>query len=1834
MTPSTLPLLLPALLGPSPVPPGPPTDRPTASCPEIVVPITIDGWFGPKEWDGAQPIAFGSDANLLRIPESFPPEKWKGPADASARIWFAYDRAQLFVAGEVDDDVRQEDPRVWWAGDAIEIFLRLDPEPAAGAEPEEEDLQVFLLPLCAPRPWGVAIQGHRRGPSDGGFVGVQVAAQPRPGGGGFTFEAAIPLVNLPGFPADGGRIGLNVALDDADDPSAQTETYLVWFNPGPSPAFDMRAKGWLETQPALERPSSGGTSPRLLGDLGFAGGAVLLLLGLFALAAREKGLALSREARVLALLALAIASIPLSGALLRGLESKREREFRDALQRVEPVLAAAEAGEIGSLEGPSGAGAALRLLQEQTVAPLPRWQYVFPPLPPACAPDLERAGDVPFLRYRLPLRTGKKEAVDLSPPRLAGAIHVALAGTAPPSFPSALSRAVRVRLEDAAGLGETFDLELGRGESRASFGGSGLPCEVFSRVLRGGSRIERIEVESASTEGIVLEGITLAYSDGYDPLFLGESTASGVPTRIRGPHPGKSLVLRPGEPGPLEWDLAGRVADRVFVVYGEREGEPGVPSPPPYGAPVVRGTVEFDEGPPLVFDLRYGVDLHASSLERSRHAPDPERNVEIAFAWWEQGVERHLDVRSLDLKGRRTTKRLLLQSVLEPPARTSVEVREVVLAASRTVPDPAPGSPIVAVPGGRRLGDEVKRGLLGLRFGFVDLFGRPLASGDPVGGASREEVAACVSGGPPRPELRGEPGDRGTWRALLPLRDGGRPLGAVVVARSESRVFLWRRVAGVVRTGLAFVAAPFLLVAAADRLARARRLRWKLAGALLLTSVVPLLLFAFGFADLHGGREEEVERERLQVEASAARERLATAVSDVDRMAARLAESFLSDPRVRSTLSSGETPSGEDWREALARARRAVVDEGPGTFVRVELLDGRRRTAFFEGEEAGRLEIDEVSVSDLYRVWGEHHRIGIHRAREGDRTLAFLVGAPPLSPSIEEAAKAGPSGIRLYSREGWPIAPAHLDRDPGRAAALRELAERADREGGPVCGPWVEQGSEGRIAVELVRDREGRHVATLAAYARRAEPAWDLGPLEVRSRGILFALAAAFVASSFVVARILTSRITRGVERLERGARALERGEAASVAPESEDEIGALTRSFNRMAEELRRRLTHLSVLNRAFRDLSSRLDLEAVMGEAIRLFREQAGAARVLLAVRTDEGSRSLLVQGEGAAGPRQASGFLRSAVDAGEVLTLLDDGTDPLAWMPGPEGEALRGSRGVIVLPLRVGTRSLGCAVLGFESAPPAQRDFLLAAAAQVSIALENARLYRLALEDPETGALHPAAFRRRVAEEIERAPGRALALAKFALPGEAGGAGESSASLAGARALLRAVRGRFPVGRTRPEEFGLVLPGVDRRRAARFAQRVRRAVARSLGEADVEAGSRRLAAAVASYPRDGASAEFLLIEVDRALGRVRGSIGAVAVPRESEGAPPLADEEDRGLVARADAMADLLSTVARIAPSDLPVLIQGETGVGKELLAEEIHRRSHRSSGPLVKVDCAAIPETLLESELFGHERGAFTGADRRRLGRFELANGGTLFLDEVAELTAPVQAKLLRVLQDSRVTRLGAEGSLPVDVRILAATNRELRSEVARGAFRTDLFYRLNSVSLLVPPLRERKEDIPVLARAAIRRSNEREGTRVSGLAPEALDRLFGHSWPGNVRELFNVVGRACVLRREGEIRPEDVALEQAPPATEAAAGPGILKPVEPSLSARQQIALRLVSTRGWITTREYVRAAGVSERTGLRDLSDLAARGVLIRVGSRRGTAYRLASPPGTGTEPT
>jgi DNA-binding NtrC family response regulator len=235
------------------------------------------------------------------------------------------------------------------------------------------------------------------------------------------------------------------------------------------------------------------------------------------------------------------------------------------------------------------------------------------------------------------------------------------------------------------------------------------------------------------------------------------------------------------------------------------------------------------------------------------------------------------------------------------------------------------------------------------------------------------------------------------------------------------------------------------------------------------------------------------------------------------------------------------------------------------------------------------------------------------------------------------------------------------------------------------------------------------------------------------------------------------------------------------------------------------------------------------------------------------------------------------------------------------------------------------------------------------------------------------------------------------------------------------------------------------------------------------------------------------------------------------------------------------ELLDLVDRVAPTDVAVLVTGESGTGKELIARRLHARSRRAGGPFVAVNAAALPETLADSELFGHERGAFTGADRARAGRFEEASGGTLFLDEVGELSPALQAKLLRVLEEKTVRRLGSEHDLPVDVRIVAATNRDLAHEVEAGGFRRDLYFRLAVVPVALPPLRERPGDVETLARHFTARLAARHRLAPPELTPESLDALAGHSWPGNVRELRNVLENAVVVRAGQPVRPEDLHL---------------------------------------------------------------------------------------------
>src|SRR5207302_1103510 len=260
-----------------------------------------------------------------------------------------------------------------------------------------------------------------------------------------------------------------------------------------------------------------------------------------------------------------------------------------------------------------------------------------------------------------------------------------------------------------------------------------------------------------------------------------------------------------------------------------------------------------------------------------------------------------------------------------------------------------------------------------------------------------------------------------------------------------------------------------------------------------------------------------------------------------------------------------------------------------------------------------------------------------------------------------------------------------------------------------------------------------------------------------------------------------------------------------------------------------------------------------------------------------------------------------------------------------------------------------------------------------------------------------------------------------------------------------------------------------------------------------------------------------------LDRALGKARDRREVAALTRQLRDAGRLGD-----LIGSSKPMQEVMRLVELAAPSSASVLITGETGSGKEMVARTLHRLSPRTERPFVAINCSAIPESLMESEIFGHERGAFTGAAERRIGCFELADGGTLLLDEIGEMPAPTQAKLLRVLEDHKVRRLGSKVETPVDVRVLAATNKEPEQAVAKGELRQDLYFRLNVFHIHLPPLRERKDDIPLLVEHILRDINEKHGRHVRGVNPEVLEMFAGYSWPGNVRELRNVLERAAIV----------------------------------------------------------------------------------------------------------
>jgi len=314
-----------------------------------------------------------------------------------------------------------------------------------------------------------------------------------------------------------------------------------------------------------------------------------------------------------------------------------------------------------------------------------------------------------------------------------------------------------------------------------------------------------------------------------------------------------------------------------------------------------------------------------------------------------------------------------------------------------------------------------------------------------------------------------------------------------------------------------------------------------------------------------------------------------------------------------------------------------------------------------------------------------------------------------------------------------------------------------------------------------------------------------------------------------------------------------------------------------------------------------------------------------------------------------------------------------------------------------------------------------------------------------------------------------------------------------------------------------------------------------------------------------RDYLQKPFDMEELLLRVGRVRDELAFRRKMQAGRTAPTVGT----AILGTSAVMSRLRELVDAAAASDVPVLISGETGTGKDLCARAIHERSQRAAAPFVVVNCAAIPETLFESELFGHEKGAFTGADRRRTGRFEAADHGTLFLDEVGELSPGSQAKLLRAIETSSFEPVGSTRTIEADVRVLAATNRDLTAARASGAFRRDLYYRLNVIDIAAPPLRERLSDVPLLVEAFLRQIAARQGAPVAVLDPGAVAALAAHQYPGNVRELLHALERGVALARGAPIRLEHLPPDMASLPSHSAAGPAAPPALQPLGRAVEQ-----------------------------------------------------------------
>jgi diguanylate cyclase (GGDEF)-like protein len=1871
-------------------PPPPPagavveTVRIAPRCFALQTPVVVDGDL--SEWERRGPLRIG-DARQLASPRGAKEEPWSGLEDASATLYLAFDDEALYVAGEVEDDDRVYDDRLWFNGDCLEIFLDTDRE--GDRERlifDDDDFELCLMPYNAGRSWGVVKQGRRSVLADGGFRGVEVASRAGTGAG-YSFEARLPFSNFGGFDRRTRGLALNVALIDTDrNPAEGQERAFLLLEPANH--VYLETSGLLDVEfvdapPRPARSSDAMEGSRLSWWL-VEIAAALLLIGATARYSKAAFAFLERRflawKRALLLLAIAISLVlwllPLS--LERLLEARGREQFLDRaaiLGRAVGGLAERVAlGDGGPLETPEQL---LALLRGEPLALPPNYEYATIELrSPESDENLRRSidGRIPVRDYGVPLAPQRQYYFALPQPTplsrvfVYGLARFEGAARERPGASALRDQGLEIGLRLADGRLRTewfpvVDRSLPAAARLPSLRSHG-PGYVVDGAMVEEYVLSTPTVSDALVHSIVvslrdpavrfaLHGITTVARDtpgSFEPLSLSKPSLAGPPAAFfEDLDRGFELTATRGE-GPSSFVIpVGREFDTLWFFYDSQD--PGTLDAKIRGQEVGRFVVRDAAGHEHVAPLLAGDNLFPGLYDAAKRPSDT--GSKVAFRWVEEaGTTRHLEMLELRLPERLFVEDLRFEN-LGPLDAISLYA----VTGGRRMSQPSFGSGAGAAwldsAGELRLAPDLAAALAdcGLAV-LVD----DVAVACDVKGETRN--AQLLGGRAPLGEVKGERGDDAEGRRIALFGEPFR-VRDVPLARPDDRewkVTLLSPVAGITlveqarRHGFTLallLAVPLLVLYALDFATRIARLGPRLTTLLVATSLAPIVILFLALYNL-------VAEDRARLRESRAENVLREVAQRLEQYLAKArqtAEQIVASDALRG-IRPGMPLDEDAFRSYLADviAARAAGERDFDLAVRVEadLALGQRVRLHDrpEGEAMSRFDLDGRGVflhwNRLVFLWTIDVPTGVLRKR--------VTVAGEIQPDLvrELSTQAGVE-VALLAPDGLAIAGTRkLDTEVDAAAV--ERLRHSNR-------PKLRVAPDSTLlATQFLAIGTTEPAALMQIALPPDEFLVDALFVRLPLESFFFWFCAIGLAAAVFMGTVATARITGPIEQLELASRRIAAGELnVAVEGGARGEVGKLAESFNQMAADLRLRAAERQRFERALVSLNADIDPEPTATAALAVLCEQPPAAGCALYVRDAERDRWIRRGSHPLVDERLPVEVTRSS-----LLDLAARKREPLLLDEAPpDRELLPFERALctgaipLLLPLSVSDRCIGVAVVRYDEAVgrraiEAELPTLAHLSGQIAVSLENAVLYRLAVADPETGLYVESFFRSRFAEEVDRAQRResrlALILARVdglrRLERAQGRDAARDAFSRIARLLKAETRDMVLVSRY-GDGFALLAPETDRDAARGFEQQLLRAfMALDGGDFAIQSGL-HLHLGVAVFPDDGSSSAPLFDVATRALANSRKASVSEALegPQGALAAPEI---DPHPYVFQSPAMKDLLSQLARVAQSNATVLLLGETGSGKEVLAELLHRFSDRALAPLVALNCSAVPENLLEAELFGYERGAFTGAVRAKPGQIELAAGGTLFLDEIGDLPLALQAKLLRFLQDHMVVRLGARRGVEVDVRVVAATNRDLNGMIDAGTFRADLYFRLKVVTLEVPPLRERREDIPGLVETFVRGFNEESGRGAKTMSTAALDRLYRYPWPGNVRELRNVVERA-LLMTEGELilpsalafdsqfgrpaTPREVGIVSRPRGAEARRG---AVPMEggtrdgDGLNERQRRLIESLEAGREIRSRDYFDLVQVPPRTGLRDLSELVDKGWIVRQGKRRGATYRLA----------